>query len=72
MGINVNKANGFIATTDAYDGTWVDSRGNTRVTKLEADGDYNIIREKRDKKRKAANRSHARWCKQFMRESSED
>lgn len=71
MGININKANGWIATTDAYEGTWVDSRGNTRVPKLDPDGDYNTIHEKRDKKRKAANRAHARWCKQFMKDSHE-
>lgn len=65
----VHRLLGHFATEIAGDGTWVDNKGHTRITKLEPDGDYHTICGRRIEKRMKANRDHERWRKKFMREA---
>ncbi len=69
MRAEIHRRLGHFATEIAGDGTWVDNKGHTRLTKLEPDGDYHTICDKRNSKREKANRDHARWRKRFMREA---
>ena len=60
---------GLITTDLSIDTTWVDLKGHDRLVKLAKDGDYHTICGKRMEKREKANRDHARWRKNFMRQA---
>lgn len=61
---------GYDSTDLSIEDTWVDQKGHVRVVRLEKNGDYHTICNKRHERTEKANRDHARWRKKFMRQAT--
>jgi len=67
--VDALRLRGLLSTDMSLEDTRIDRNGHTRIVKLERDGDYNTIHNRRLEKIAKANRDHCRWRKQFLRQA---